>query len=103
MSFSPAFCRRRECLLALAGLPWLPALAAGDAATSAWNPTRARQALGLLAQAPQHGLDAADYGVATLTASLAGLPPAGGPLPAELASAFDLAMRRYLHDLAFGR
>lgn len=74
----------------MAGLPaGLPAWAGLE-----HDPALARQALALLADAPSHGLQAQDYGVAALARSLdAGA--AGAPLEA--------ALLRYLHDLHAGR
>lgn len=66
----------------------------------AGGPQRARLALRLLRQAPEHGLDPARYGVDALEHRLAGLRPQD---EADFDRALSTAMLQYLGDLHFGR
>lgn len=75
----------------------------GTNAGSLWladGPERARLALRLLRQAPEHGLDPARYGVDALERRLAGLRPQD---EADFDRALSTAMLQYLGDLHFGR
>lgn len=94
--------RRRDCLLAVAGWGAGPLLSWGAAPPApAWTPTLAREAVRLLQGAAAHGLDPADYGAAALAQAL---PADAAAPPAEaFVLALEAAVRRYLHDLAFGR
>lgn len=86
-------------LLAWAAARALPASAQDDPWSEGGRPgPLAREAVALLAQAPSHGLDGADYDAAALARALDDGTPAAA-LGARLAA----AMRRYLLDLHFGR
>ncbi len=99
-------------LLALLPLFALRALAAeGDDLAVRWLTNGkpgalAQQALQILQQAGEDGLNPADYLSAPLTAVLHS-PAQNRPLPESEQAAFALAlndaMRRYLHDLRYGR
>lgn len=99
-------------LLVLLPFMALRALAAeGDELAARWLANGkpgalVQQALQILQQAGDDGLNPADYLSAPLTAVLHS-PAQNRPLPesdqATLALALDDAMRRYLHDLRFGR
>ncbi len=101
--------RRRHWLLALGSLPWWPRLAGASLLAEpdggpVWSETLARQALSLLADAAANGLDPADYGVDALTRRLpAAFAHPDEPAGPQFAADLGAAMRRYLHELAFGR
>ncbi len=85
-----------------------PAQAADDAdSASRWlahgKPAPVfRQAVQILLQAGEDGLRPADYLSPALAGALESMP-ASAPAQAALANAIDEAMRRYLHDLRYGR
>ncbi len=103
--------RRRDCLLALAGLGIWPAAAQTPVPPGlVWTAPLAREAVALLQGAAAHGLVPADYHADALARAL---PEAlrHAPLSADAADrnaaafarALGAAMQQYLHDLAFGR
>ncbi len=101
--------RRRDCLLALAGLSAWPTLAATPMGL-VWTAPLAREAVALLQGATAHGLVPADYHADALAQALPEAlrhaplsPDAVDPHAATFARALGAAMQRYLNDLAFGR
>lgn len=101
--------RRRDCLLALAGLGAWPGLAAAAPGLT-WTAPLAREAVALLQGAAAHGLVPADYHADALAQALPDAlrhaplsPHAADPHAAAFARALGAAVQRYLHDLAFGR
>lgn len=109
MRVASRFWRRRHWLLAMGSMPWWPRLAGASVLVEpdgglVWSERLARQALALLADAAANGLDPADYGTDALAQRLPeALAHAGEPAGARLAADLGAAMRRYLHELAFGR
>ncbi|HWH75223.1 MAG TPA: L,D-transpeptidase family protein [Methylibium sp.] len=97
---------RRLVLGALAGLLAGGVAAQADEAAPWFDGPRPRpvayEALALLAEAPTHGLDAGDYGVAALQAALAA-PVTEPARAAVVGGAMSTALRRYLADLRDGR
>ena len=103
---------RRALLLPVLALLWLAWPARAAAADAAWldasgRPNAsARDALRLLADAGADGLAPRDYRAAELAQQAAALDAAAGavasPQPAFERN-LDAAMRRYLHDVHFGR
>ncbi len=67
-----------------------------------FGPAQARVAIALLADAPSHGLDPADYGVPALQQALAQAASSNEAV-ARLDRALTAAMTRYLHELHHGR
>ena len=101
--------QRRQWLAALASLPWWTPTAQADELSEPdsglrWPERTARQALRLLADAAEHGLDPRDYAAAALAARLpAALAHPGEAQAQRFAADLGAAVRRYLHDLAVGR
>lgn len=105
---APSPWQRRHWLAAVASLPWwaLPAQAADftDPGGLRWSESLARQALRLLGDAAEHGLDPSDYAAASLAARLPeALAHAGEAPGTRFAADLGTAFRRYLSDLALGR
>jgi murein L,D-transpeptidase YcbB/YkuD len=78
---------------------WLDRFYAPSAYAPAWTPSRAADALALLRQASDDGLDPEDYGASALQRQLQD----PGADPARLDVALTAAMLRYLADLRVGR
>ncbi len=87
----------------LAAAPgWAPGSAPSEAVPLLFGPAQARAAIALLADAPSHGLDTADYGVPALKQALA--PAAvSSDAAARLDRDLTAAMTRYLDELHRGR
>lgn len=101
--------RRRDCLLALAGLSAWPALAAAPSGL-VWTGSLAREAVALLQDAAAHGLAPGDYRADALAQALPEVlrhaPLSADATDAQVAAfarTLGAAMQQYLHDLAFGR
>ncbi|MBX3611518.1 MAG: L,D-transpeptidase family protein [Hydrogenophaga sp.] len=104
--------QRRDCLLAaaawmtwrVAGAAWLEGSTSDNQVALRWSPAQAQQAVGLLAQANQHGLHPDDYLASSLADRLpAALAHPDAPMAHQFADDLGRAMRQFLHDLAFGR
>jgi murein L,D-transpeptidase YcbB/YkuD len=89
--------RRRRAVLASALTMAVPARA--QSPPILFDQVQARAALALLAEAPSHGLDARDYGLASLQREL----DASATVTPTLDRALFAALQRYLHHLRLGR